>query len=1352
MNSQKDEEKNIDFKLLQSIHNFYINENKNEDINDNILIKYLKDSNIIKENNSNKNIELFINELLKQIQNGNTIILPFIDPCYDLIESYINNDDIDDINIEDNSDDNLNKKFQEVFNKLIENSFISRKNLIPIYAYFTELYTDPENINESEAKLNKFSKMVNLWKIFYNNTENKSKPKNLSSSFCFLGSGLEMSPIKNLPKDYFLKVKINLLNQDFLNYINKDDYLISIENEKIKYSQILNNPNDIITSIQFDFNFYKKEKNVEIMSFCNNKILEYIFEDINIDNKKINILNNFYGQIKSIEVSFYKENKKQNEICKKNIFPFPLKSNGGIIFSSQYKVNIKNTSAVYYDPSELANNNNSNEYEIEFELKIKDIKLVKVNYINYKENKFNVMDYFGGITQFLPFLNIINGLSRNKNINKINGVEKEEILIDFVINIFKVIFNNITKYGKDKQKYLEKKWKFFLYVINKIEVFNFEKVNININDFTSWNMDKEETINFYKIFMNFLRYINGKDERNENFLIQSIAKIHSNMGNEKIKNNIYIENTNNQLYRNIIKQLFIYNRLWSKQYLFFGNVFDCYKNNERNIKIKYKRINYCTSNFQQPLIYPILEINKYYPEFKRFTRDNLYKTKDEKVLNYDFSLDNFKNNLSEKIVNTYLDKYNICDKIKCCLVKKMYHIRGEIGILDLNDNNFKIVFLSKKLPNKEKCNKMNNNKEYNSHLCYGSVFSCLEKEKNKIICIPQHIIMFAIIRVYYYRPSGLEIFTTNFKSYYFNFYEEFNLNNKNKIIKYLSINFKEFKHNNTTLGWYNSEYSNALKPLFDDNIDDWKEKKYYYSNFDKLMIINIFSNRSLNDLNQFPIFPMLYDEIGLHRIMDKPIGLQDINQESKERKEFILESYKYDSENEYNEEDNYEKYYFNIFFSNITYTCNYLLRIFPYSFIAIEYQGDGFDSPNRLFFSIKSTFNNTLRQRSDLRELIPEMFYFPQIFYNINELELHKLTNSDEIDEVYIQDKKEGDLQKYIFLKKMRDNLEKEENLNLWIDLIFGKNKEYNEKNERYYNQNSNITFKSNPKILNDSISMQSYDFGVLPYQLFNKEFPKKPIISPNIEKEIYNLNKKQFKEDHIHCLYDEKKSFICLGRKGISDEYMEIINKIKRGNSNIFSSFIGSFGNIVYSNKTYNKDYLSYLFVGDVFGNLSVYVEIKINPPVTKKEKEIEESNAEKNILNRIDNNDFTLMKELNDHISEIKYIDYNSRLNLLIDYSLDGYINLYTVPTLKLIRSIQSKDLGIMEIIKNVVLISNPFPMICLICLNNIFFLDINGRYIKKCDNIKNAKLEFCIDKNCGFFNDYISVNENGKEIIYI
>ena len=50
----------------------------------------------------------------------------------------------------------------------------------------------------------------------------------------------------------------------------------------------------------------------------------------------------------------------------------------------------------------------------------------------------------------------------------------------------------------------------------------------------------------------------------------------------------------------MMKQVFVYNRLWSKQHLFFKNVFDCYKNNNKE-KIKYKRINYYTSNFQQPL-------------------------------------------------------------------------------------------------------------------------------------------------------------------------------------------------------------------------------------------------------------------------------------------------------------------------------------------------------------------------------------------------------------------------------------------------------------------------------------------------------------------------------------------------------------------------------------------------------------------------------------------------------------------------------------------------------------------------------------------------------------------------------
>ena len=53
-------------------------------------------------------------------------------------------------------------------------------------------------------------------------------------------------------------------------------------------------------------------------------------------------------------------------------------------------------------------------------------------------------------------------------------------------------------------------------------------------------------------------------------------------------------------------------------------------------------------------------------------------------------------------------------------------------------------------------------------------------------------IMFALLRVYYYRISGLEIFTSNNKSYYFNFWEESILDKKKIESKESSSNLSIF--------------------------------------------------------------------------------------------------------------------------------------------------------------------------------------------------------------------------------------------------------------------------------------------------------------------------------------------------------------------------------------------------------------------------------------------------------------------------------------------------------------------------------------------------------------------------------
>ena len=1351
-----------DFSLLKSIHNYYEKKNNIIEKNDNILIKYLEDPEILKDKNSN-NLSLFINELLEQIKKGNNIILPFIDPCYDLVEAYINSDN-----------DNKEIIFNKIFIQLIENSFINRKNLIPIYAYFTQLYSDVEKMTESDEKINKLSKMINLWNLFYSNSENKNKTT--ISSFCFLGTGLEIGDIFKFPENIILTIKFNFLNKNFLKFINEDDDIIINEKNNIKYSilsKYKNENNEDISSIKF--NFENKNKKIFFVFYINNKEKENGYcKFIDENHKNLKILNNFYGQLKSINISVNKKESKKNEIIYSNkLYPFPLKDNGGIVLSSEIKFNDNNKKkffkmniSTFLSSYEDVRDNEVNDTLKFLKIKLKTINknLVKVNYINYKE-EFNIIDYFGGLTQFLPFLNIINGIYRNNNIHIINNKEKLDILTDFVKNILLIIAKNITNSGEDKQENFKKYWNFYLYILNKIELFNDKKFKMDINEFLSLKLKKKNEI-FLQIFNDFLIYMNNKEKKNEELLKQSITKNYFSLANEKKENknnNLNsFEKTNNQLYRNIMKQLFVYNRLWSKQHLFFKNVPNCYKNKNEDLKIKYKRINYYTSNFQQPLIYPILEIKNFYPKFKKFDINNLYKNHQENILNYDFSSDYFKNNLNESLVNNYLDNNNTNNKsrLKCCLIKKMYHIKGEIDILEISKNDFKIFFKSTDEENEEKCNKKNkNNKEkedYNCDLCYGSVFSCLKKDKKRLIFIPKDKIMFIIIRVYYYRTSGLEIFTSDNKSYYFNFFQEFNKNSPNKIFIRLmkEFSFSEINQNdknkrwfesglntdNKLLGWYNPKLSNLLYPLFkeDELINIWNDKKYYYSNFDKLMIINLFSNRSFNDLNQYPVFPMLYYEIGFKRKMNEPIGFQELTEESKDRKQLIIDSYNYSM----NEDDN-GLAFFNLFYSNITYTCNYLIRVLPYSFIGIEYQGDGFDDPNRLFFSIKSTFLNTLNQRADLRELIPEMFYFPPLFYNINDLNFGKISNGKEIDDVIIQELDENEKRKYKFLNDMRKYLENEENLDLWIDLIFGVNKEQNKKGERYYNKNNNINFDNKENILNDEIIMQSYDFGVLPYQLFDDEFPNKIKISKNLQFEIYKLNNRQFINDHINCLINKKESFICKGEKGINKKYLEIITKIK--NENLINLFYSYFIN---NDDKITIDNLFYLFVGDVFGNLFIYQKTKTKLVKTNHENKYDnEISIDKKIFDKI-SDEYTLLETLNDHTNEIKYIDYNPRLNLLVDYALDGYINLYTMPTLKLILSIQTKDFDINEIINYVVLLSNPFPMICCITYTKLFVFDINGKLINKLDIDEGISFKFNIDKNCGLFNDYI---KNDKDIIF-
>ena len=223
-----------------------------------------------------------------------------------------------------------------------------------------------------------------------------------------------------------------------------------------------------------------------------------------------------------------------------------------------------------------------------------------------------------------------------------------------------------------------------------------------------------------------------------NFIIklkEILAKIISNLSNEildKIKNNFlnhkdgysffhefmplinksefidYNQLLMNEIidyhgqYHKLIKELFIFNRLWSNQKLFYNDTL----NRKRRSNIKYKNINYYKRNFQRPIIYPQLDYKYRYPPFSKFkeiSKSSLYLEK-EALDDYNFNLDipelnKFVLEANKKILKEI--KYMTKNKVfNVCLIKQAYHIPGIFIILNKNktDNgNDKILIYAIKI-------------------------------------------------------------------------------------------------------------------------------------------------------------------------------------------------------------------------------------------------------------------------------------------------------------------------------------------------------------------------------------------------------------------------------------------------------------------------------------------------------------------------------------------------------------------------------------------------------------------------------------------------------------------------------
>ena len=129
-------------------------------------------------------------------------------------------------------------------------------------------------------------------------------------------------------------------------------------------------------------------------------------------------------------------------------------------------------------------------------------------------------------------------------------------------------------------------------------------------------------------------------------------------------------------------------------------------------------------------------------------------------------------------------------------------------------------------------------------------------------------------------------------------------------------------------------------------------------------------------------------------------------------------------------------YVFGSHFSNAMYVSHYLCRLFPYSFTSIEIQGVGFDCPERLFLNLQNSQTSSMSEKGDLREIIPDFFSLPELFININKLNMGQ-RNNEYVEDVTLPTWCLNN--PYIFVENYRGLLECGYlNINSWIDLIFG--------------------------------------------------------------------------------------------------------------------------------------------------------------------------------------------------------------------------------------------------------------------------------------------------------------------------
>ncbi|XP_048589684.1 neurobeachin-like isoform X3 [Nematostella vectensis] len=303
------------------------------------------------------------------------------------------------------------------------------------------------------------------------------------------------------------------------------------------------------------------------------------------------------------------------------------------------------------------------------------------------------------------------------------------------------------------------------------------------------------------------------------------------------------------------------------------------------------------------------------------------------------------------------------------------------------------------------------------------------------------------------------------------------------------------------------------KQLFEKSTMTSRWQKREVSTFEYLMFLNTIAGRTYCDLNQYPVFPWILtnyesDKLDLkdpknYRDLTKPIGALNPNRHVQ-----FLERYA-----SWDENDDIPPFHYGTHYSTCGFTLAWLIRLEPFATQFLNLQGGKFDHPGRTFCSVQRAWQNCNRDTSDVKELIPELFYLPEMFCNSNRFTFGVDDDGMVIDDVELPSWANTPEQ---FVTIHRAALESEyvsSQIHGWIDLIFGF-KQRGPEAVKATNVFFHLTYEGSvdldsisDTVMREAVEQQIKSFGQTPSQLLLDPHP------PRVTQEMQaQINQEPFK------------------------------------------------------------------------------------------------------------------------------------------------------------------------------------------------------------------------------------------------